>query len=162
MANITHKIIWDGEEILLEWMPGGRELIGQYGPITQAYGLCVNENKEVVIVSDNKGKYWTLPGGSVEPGETARQTLKREVMEEADIEISGIKLLGLQKVAEKGGARYQARFFCRIKKVLPQTTDPAKGKVLMRKFVPLRNLNKILKWGKIADELVRLSMELAG
>ena len=49
-----------------------------------------------------------------------------------------------------------------IQKVLPQTTDPAKGKVLARKFVPLRNLNKMLKWGKIADELVRLSLELAG
>ena len=114
MANIIKKVILNGKEVLFEWIPGGHELIGQYSPITQGYGLCVNGNKEVAIVSDDEGKTY-----------------------------------------------YQARFFCRVKRVLPQTIDPAKGKVLMRKFVPLATLNQVLKWGNIADELVRLSMNLA-
>ena len=161
MANITQKVILNGKEVLFEWLPGGRELVGQFSPITQAYGLCVNESKEVAIVSDDEGKTWTLPGGSIEPGETIWQTLEREVAEEADIEISGIKFLGLQKVTNESRIYYQARFFCRVKRVLPQTIDPSKGKVLMRKFVPIATLNQVLKWGNIADELVRLSTNLA-
>lgn len=159
--NISHRVIWNGKEVLFEWLAGGPELVGQYGPITQGYGLCVNENREVVIVSGDEGKTWTLPGGSVEPGETVWQTLEREVAEEADIEISGIKFLGLQKVTDEGRVYYQARFFCRVERVLPQTIDPAKGKVLMRRFVPIATLNQVLKWGNVADELVRLSINLA-
>ncbi|MCL5733817.1 MAG: NUDIX hydrolase [Patescibacteria group bacterium] len=158
MTNINSKFTWNGEEVLVEWMPGGIELIKKYKPITQALGLCVNDNNEVIIVSDDEGKNWGLPGGTVEPGETIQQTLEREVMEEVDIEISEIKFLGLQKIINKSNIIYQSRFFCRVKKVLPQTIDPAKGKILMRKFVPLRDLNKILKWGAVLDELVRLSM----
>ncbi|MEK7095520.1 MAG: hypothetical protein AAB917_02565, partial [Patescibacteria group bacterium] len=68
-----------------------------------------------------------------------------------------IRLLGLQKSTSEGKTIYQARFACRVDEIKEQTIDPAKGKILVRKFVPVSELNDYLKWGKIGDEIVRMT-----
>ena len=50
-----------------------------------------NDNDEIALLYVSKKGYHKLPGGGVEEGETIKQALKREVLEEAgcDIEIMG-------------------------------------------------------------------------
>jgi len=60
--------------------------------------LILNDKGEILLARSWKwhGKY-TLPGGHIEVGETAEETLRREVKEEVGLEIESIDFLILQE-----------------------------------------------------------------
>ncbi len=54
----------------------------------RAVAIVLNKNRLLVMFRRNGGKeYYTLPGGGIEPRETAKQAVRREVQEEASIDI---------------------------------------------------------------------------
>jgi nucleoside triphosphatase len=61
-------------------------------------GLIFNPSGKIFLMVSPKwfGRY-TLPGGHIELGETAEQALKREIKEEAGLNISGVKFLMWQE-----------------------------------------------------------------
>jgi ADP-ribose pyrophosphatase YjhB (NUDIX family) len=55
-------------------------------------GIAVHEN--AVLLHHGEGEnFWTFPGGRAEFGETAEQTLKREMKEELDADVEVVRLL---------------------------------------------------------------------
>src|SRR5262245_16615293 len=55
-------------------------------------GVAVHENS--VLLHRYEGEdFWTFPGGRAEFGETAEQTLKREMREEIGAEVEVVRLL---------------------------------------------------------------------
>ena len=60
---------------------------------------------------------WDIPGGGVEPGETARGTVIREVKEETGIDISDSKIIPVKDwKLNKDGAEFNGRdFLCILK-----------------------------------------------
>ncbi len=116
--------------------------------ITQICGIIFNSNKEIMII--NTSGNWALPGGTPEKKETPKQTLKREALEEADIEIEKIIPIGYQifNIPKKNIKGSQLRFVAKIKKIFPQTIDPSNNKMPKRKFISTKEFLKYLHWGK--------------
>jgi len=130
-------------------------------PITQVYGVCFDKKGRILIVNVEGNDKWQLIGGHPEKGETFEETLKREALEEGDIEICDLKPLGYQKVwnKEKKSAIYQLRYFARVSKVKKQTIDPAEGKILERKFILPSQFLKYCPWGKIGKVIIRKAVK---
>ncbi len=57
-------------------------------------GLIIREGKFLVMHNNGvEDDLWELPGGRMEFGETAEETLKRELMEETGLKVKPIRLL---------------------------------------------------------------------
>lgn len=56
-----------------------------------AVGILVNSHKEVLVarraLHKHQGGLWEFPGGKIEPNESARNALRRELKEEINIEV---------------------------------------------------------------------------
>ncbi|MFA5828388.1 MAG: NUDIX hydrolase [Candidatus Shapirobacteria bacterium] len=152
--KISSVVEWSSQKVTYTWIPA--DDLKKFQPIKQAYGVCVNDDKETLIYRAPGKTNWNLPGGTPEGNESPIETLKRELIEEVDIEVERIKPLGVQKVVFSDGVIfYQARFYCKIKKILSQTVDPATGLLNERKFVKIAELNKYLKWGEIGEAIAK-------
>ena len=56
-------------------------------------GIIENDNNEILLVKDRNHGLYTVPGGQVEVGENLIEALKREIREEAGVEVEVGKLI---------------------------------------------------------------------
>ena len=163
--RIRSVINWNGHKVTFTWIPTSD--IAKYQPIRNVVGVVLNDSQQVLICRETKKEGWKLPGGRPENNETPIQTLERELLEEVDIKVNNIEALGTQQVnfphnpkKSEGELFYQVRYFCKIKKLLPQTPDPDTGVLYERKFVPIMELNSYLNWGAIGEEIIKLTLKI--
>ena len=168
MENLLVSMVatWDGHEIKMTWYPGSE--IEKFNPFNQVYGVCFDSEGKILI-QNLPGQDWCLAGGTVEEGETAEATLRREIVEEADVTIKNLILLGGQRVEYlnkdnpnkvKGNDYYQLRYYCEVDKILPQTPDPDNNQVHLRKFVSLEEINSYLNWGVVGRNIFDQATQL--
>jgi ADP-ribose pyrophosphatase YjhB (NUDIX family) len=79
--------------------------------------VVLNERREVLLVHHNRprengrDRFWVVPGGDVERGETSRDAAIREVREETGIEVDILRLLWhVEEIDPKGALRSTAFF----------------------------------------------------
>jgi 8-oxo-dGTP diphosphatase len=110
--------------------------------ISQSSAYCFFDDK-FAIVKNAKG-FWAIPGGHIEKNEDPRDTVIREVMEEACLEIENLRLMGHQEIIKQDGSViYQLRWFARVKKVLDFTPDFETTEV---RFVDKEDVGKYISW----------------
>lgn len=125
--------------------------------IKQANGILFNKEGKILII--NIVGNWQLPGGHIEGGESYDEGLKREISEEADVEIDNITPLGNLRIAEiKNGILkpefIQVYYFGKISKLNEQTIDPAHNKIAERKFIKPGEFTNYVPWGKVGRVII--------
>ena len=99
--------------------------------IIAAAGIVINDKDEILMVKTHRGG-WVFPGGQVEVGENVIDAVKREVMEEAgiDIEVGEVfcissntcKYPGYNGVKEVP-TKIMLDFICRAKGGIPRPSN---------------------------------------
>lgn len=62
--------------------------------ISGVAAVILNEKNELLL-QEKHGEPWSLPAGMIEPGESPKQAVIREVMEETGLLIEPVKILGV-------------------------------------------------------------------
>ncbi len=80
-------------------------------PAAAVAGVVADEQGRILVLVRGKdpgrGK-WDLPGGFVDPGDTAEEALRREVGEEVGLEVRALRYLcSYPNIYEYGGVRYR-------------------------------------------------------
>lgn len=126
---------------------------------TQNYGVCFLEGK-IVIGLHGSRSHWKIIGGTREKGETVEQTLVREILEEANMDVLEQQSIGYQKVTgEDGKIEYQLRTWCRVKPRGPFVADLDHG-VKEIKLIDPKDYKQYFDWGEIGDRIIERAMEI--
>ena len=128
---------------------------------TQCYAVCFVEEK-VVIVHNGKKDTWGLIGGTIEKNERLEETLKRETLEEGNIEILKFLPLGYQKayLENENEFFYQLRYVAIGRKAGEFERDLGGGSVDKIAFVDIDELVRYFDWGEVGARIIERAKEL--
>lgn len=130
--------------------------------IKQVYGIVFNEDGKIFLRIDD-GLY-KLTGGKPElEDKSIEDTLKREFIEEANITLKNIHLLGYQLVEEDNGVKpyAQVRMIAQIDKIFENRADLDNGKLYKRVFKTPKETINLLNWGEVGKEQIEDAVKLA-
>ena len=157
---ISKYISHSGVEYIFEYFGTNSFDDLDYSLCKQTYAVCFCDEKIVIVYQGDK-KTWGLVGGSIEKGETFEQTLKREVMEESNMEVLNFLPVGYQKVIDTrdNSFIYQLRYVCTTRLNGPFISDPA-GSITEVKLVDIKDYKQYFDWGDIGDRIMERALEL--
>jgi ADP-ribose pyrophosphatase YjhB (NUDIX family) len=107
-TNEKLRPIKDGEELVAEASGGTWRLSWHPVPTPPdgtrhgANGICITTDGGLVLISEDN-QIWGLPGGRPEGDETWEETLRREMLEEACVDVGAAQLLGFSRGVSLSG-----------------------------------------------------------
>lgn len=131
--------------------------------VKQVYGIVFSDDGKIILRVDNH-KYKLTGGHPEEKDNSFEDTLKREFMEELNIEIEDIFYLGYLLVEEDNNQYAQVRMIAKIKKINDIRPDTDNGKVYQRYVVNQNNAKNYLDYKDLAgnqmiDDAIKLANE---
>ena len=124
------------------------------------HGFCFYGDKLVIVYSERK-KYWGLPGGRIEEGETFEKALVREVKEETNMKVLRQKLIGFVDITEPERVIRMTRSFCLLEPYGDFVSDAdTEGDVTEIKLIDPKDYKKYFDWGVIGDHIMKRAVEL--
>lgn len=124
----------------------------------QAVRAIILHDNQLAVMHRNKfGKqYVTLPGGSVEPGETLEQALLREIAEEMSLEVSNWRQVFLERVGQPFGDQHV--FLCDYVSgeptLSPKSEEAAINKLGQNIYTPQwLPLDEVPKWPFVSEQM---------
>lgn len=160
---IKTTLIWEGKEFGVEYHDADSFNDLSLEGITQAYGVCFCGGK-LLIGQRAKNGTWGHLGGHTEAGETPEQTLKREMIEESNMEVLKYQPIGYQIVTSPTGKRqYQLRYCCIVRPLGEFVRDPdlhSTGGIEAIKLIDPAEYKQYVDWGEIGDRLITRALEV--
>lgn len=130
-----------------------------YEKCTQVLCFAFYKNK-MLLVRDGDKKSWGPPGGSIEKPESFEDCAKRELQEEANVEMLSFKPIGYQKAwLPNKPKEYQLRVFCEVKPFGEFIEDPD-GDVTEIKFIDPKDYRKYFDWGEVGERIIKRALGL--
>lgn len=131
--------------------------------VRQVYGVVFSDTGKVLLRFDN-GKYKLTGGHPDKNDQSFEDTLKREFIEELDVEIKDIHYLGYLLVEENHEKYAQVRMIAKIKKIGPIRPDLDNGILYQRYFAYQNNVKSYLNYSDLAgnkmiDDALKLANE---
>ena len=121
--------------------------------VKQVYGIGFSNDDRVVLRIED-GIY-KLTGGKPENAETFEETLKREYIEELNIEIEDIHYLGYLLVDDDKDVYAQVRMIAKIRDIHECHVDPVTGKKYGRELVPADKIKEYLNYSdRAGNEMI--------
>lgn len=109
-----------------------------YQPLTHSL-IVVKHDHGFLLVYDRLGEYWELPGGAIEEGESTRDCVVRELLEETNQITDDITFEGVMefRMAPNGRIEFGALYSGHQSRVSP--------------FQPNEEVDRIIYWDRKAD-----------
>ena len=137
----------------------GRGIFTDMADVTHAGGIVMRfENgapRYLVVTAKNNHDRWLFPKGHIDPGETPEVAARREVLEEAGVEATILKPIGLSEFDTNDGRRIRAQFF-----LLRYVRDGGPGEDRRRRWCAYDEAQTLLSW-ESSRELLRRAHALA-
>ncbi|MCM3782091.1 NUDIX hydrolase [Neobacillus mesonae] len=122
------------------------------------YALIYNLDTEEILMVNNKGSSWSLPGGAVEKGETLEQAVIRETKEETGltIEVENIVAVNEAFFKEKGHHTLFITFKARI--IEGEISMQDEEEISEVKWVGIQKANELMPYYTTGvEELLKFS-----
>ncbi|MBT4208903.1 NUDIX domain-containing protein [Candidatus Woesearchaeota archaeon] len=130
-----------------------------YEKCQQVACFAFYKNK-LLLVHNGNTKSWGPAGGCIEKPETFEDCARRELAEEANVEMLSFKPIGYQKAYLPNEPKeYQLRVFCEVKPIGKFEKDPD-GDITKIKYINPTEYRKYFDWGDIGERLIERAMEL--
>jgi ADP-ribose pyrophosphatase YjhB (NUDIX family) len=149
-SKLTNSSGQELEVIYYEGLDPYKDLNGKLFTGVHAFCFC---NGKFVIVFNNEKKYWTPPGGAIEPGETYEQAVIREVQEETNMKVLRQELIGFQDIYEPNRTVRQTRSFCIVEPYGDFISDPDED-ITEIKLIDPKDYKQYFDWLKIGDRIM--------
>lgn len=125
-------------------------------PTTRISVVVLNRDGEILLVRHKKGnqRYWVLPGGRLEYGETFEECAIREVKEETGLDVEMERFLYLCEAIAPDRSRHIVNIFIKAKVVggtMKLGDEPVLAGV---EFVRLEELAQMTLFPPVSDEIV--------
>ncbi|MFS0727648.1 NUDIX domain-containing protein [Paenibacillus sp. 1P07SE] len=126
-------------------------------------GLIIEKDCVLLVEYNDNGVHYNLPGGGLEPGETIKEGVAREVLEETNAKVTvGSLALTYEMAPHKQSGEYSSHdphglhliFECKLEvnsiPKLPNRPDPHQSAI---KWIPIDELDAIILFPNIKNEI---------
>ncbi len=125
-------------------------------PTTRVSVVVLNKENQILLVRHRKGnrRYWVLPGGRLEYGETFEECAVRELKEETGLDVEFERFLFLSEAIAPDRSRHIVNIFIKariIGGVMKLGDEPVLAGV---EFIPLEDLEKLTLFPPVGHEIL--------
>ena len=123
-------------------------------------GTLKKDDKILFVKHRKKGEeYYLLPGGGVDFGETFETALKREFLEEVNINISVDKLCIISEGVDPKGEKHIINLVFLVDYVSGEIVLPDEERIVGIEYLEVTNLNNYIIYPNIKKELKKNSFD---
>lgn len=133
--------------------------MGIYGYVRRNNGvsaLVLTPANEVLLVKQYRYPIqefqWGIPGGGIDPSESAEEAVRREIFEETGIQLGTVEKLAQFYPLSSNSTENETVFIARVPDAhLPQVVSLADESFLEKRFIPLGDVLEMIDSGEITE-----------